>query len=63
LGEEEFSRIKASVEAARSGQHVKSFREKETLREDELYPKRKIPLQYMTLRLVGEIIRYAVTQA
>lgn len=60
LNEEEFDRIKASVEAARSNQRVSTFWEKETLKEDELYPRRRIPLQYMTLRLVGEIIRYAV---
>ncbi len=60
LDEDSFERIKESIEAARSGRTLESLRRKETLEEEELYPKRKLPLQYMTLRLVGEIIRHAL---
>lgn len=59
ISEDEVNSIRSSVESAKIGQPLKRTFEKETLREEELYPKRKVPLQYMTLRLISEIIKSA----
>ena len=60
IEEKDFERILASIRAAKSGQPPSTLHEKETLKEEELYPKRKLPLQYMTLKLAAEIAWHAL---
>lgn len=60
IDEKYFESVLESISNIRKGKPIQGLNSKETLKEEELYPIRKLWITYLTPRSLGEIIRYSL---
>lgn len=60
IDEKTFYELVESIKCARAGQPKRIEDEKETLKESELYPQKHLPINYLTPKLLWEIVKWGV---